>query len=126
MSVRVSVLLLAAAAVTTLAGCNFNSYVYRPDVHQGNLVTSEMLSQLEIGMTQAQVQFMLGDPLIRSALHQNRWDYTYYLNPRRGDVQLRHVTVFFDDEGRLTKIDSDPLPTETEADQLILGAKKTR
>lgn len=124
MSVRISCFIFAAGAAFTLAGCNFNSYVYRPDVHQGNLITSEMLSQLEIGMTQPQVQFMLGEPLIRSALHQNRWDYTYYMNPRRGDIKLRHVSVIFDAEGRLAKIEHDELPTEKEADEAILGAKR--
>ena len=66
---------------------------------------------------------MLGEPLIRSALHKNRWDYTYYMNPRRGNIELRHVTVVFDDEGRLSAVEHDPLPTEQEADRAILGAK---
>lgn len=122
MSVRTTFFALAAAAAL-LSGCNFNSYIYRPDVHQGNLITSEMISQLETGMSQAQVQFMLGEPLIRSALHKNRWDYTYYMNPRRGNIELRHVTVVFDDEGRLSAVEHDPLPTEQEADRAILGAK---
>ena len=30
-------------AVAGLSGCNFNSYIYRPDVHQGNLITEEMI-----------------------------------------------------------------------------------
>ncbi len=124
MSARITCFILAAGAAISLAGCNFNSYVYRPDVHQGNLITSEMISQLETGMTQAQVQFMLGEPLIRSALHQNRWDYTYYMNPRRGTIELRHVTVIFDDEGRLSKVEHDPLPSEKEADEAILGKKR--
>lgn len=124
MSARITCFILAAGAAISLAGCNFNSYVYRPDVHQGNLITSEMIAQLETGMTQAQVQFMLGEPLIRSALHQNRWDYTYYMNPRRGKIELRHVTVIFDEEGRLTKVEHDPLPSEKEADESILGKKR--
>lgn len=124
MSARITCFILAAGAAISLAGCNFNSYVYRPDVHQGNLITSEMIAQLETGMTQAQVQFMLGEPLIRSALHQNRWDYTYYMNPRRGTIELRHVTVIFDEEGRLTKVEHDPLPSEKEADEAILGKKR--
>ena len=31
---------------------------YRPDTHQGNLVTKEMVDQLHLGMTQLQVQFL--------------------------------------------------------------------
>ena len=61
----------AAACAIGLSGCSTvsnvmdtaTSYVpyilkpYRADVHQGNLVTSEMALQLEKGMTDAQVQF---------------------------------------------------------------------
>ena len=68
----------AAACAIGLSGCSTvsnvmdtaTSYVpyilkpYRADVHQGNLVTSEMALQLEKGMTDAQVQFLLGVPLI--------------------------------------------------------------
>ena len=43
---------------------------YRADVHQGNLVTSEMALQLEKGMTDAQVQFLLGVPLIKDPFHE--------------------------------------------------------
>ncbi len=35
-----------AVGLIALSGCNFNSYVYRTDVHQGNLVTKEMIDQL--------------------------------------------------------------------------------
>ena len=37
---------------------------YRPDVHQGNIVTKEMVEQLRQGMTREQVRFMLGTPLL--------------------------------------------------------------
>ena len=70
----------AAACAIGLSGCSTvsnvmdtaTSYVpyilkpYRADVHQGNLVTSEMALQLEKGMTDAQVQFLLGSLRIRS------------------------------------------------------------
>lgn len=62
---------------------------YRPDVHQGNLVTNEQVEQLHVGMTQMQVQFLLGVPLLRDMFHQNRWDYVYYVNPRGGESQKR-------------------------------------
>ena len=98
---------------------------YRADVHQGNLVTSEMVTQLEKGMTQAQTQFLLGIPLVRDQFHPNRWDYVYYLLRGNGERQLRRLTVFFDDEGRLDHWTSDPMPDEEQADQMILGTIKS-
>ena len=94
---------------------------YRPDVHQGNLVTNEQVEQLHVGMTQMQVQFLLGVPLLRDMFHQNRWDYVYYVNPRGGESQKRRLTVFFDESGRLAKYEYTAMPSETQADQMILG-----
>lgn len=106
-----------------LSGCgswNPANLVYRPDVPQGNLVTKEMVDELKVGMTRGQVQFLLGEPLIKSQFHLNRWDYTYYLNPLKGDVQVRHITVFFDEQDRLVRVEHGQLPTEQQADRLIL------
>jgi outer membrane protein assembly factor BamE len=93
---------------------------YRPDVHQGNIVTQEMIDQLRIGMSREQARFMLGTPLMTSEFHKDRVDYIYYLNPRRGPVQNRRLTMYFKDN-RLERFDNDPMPSEEEADILILG-----
>ncbi|HSQ10607.1 MAG TPA: outer membrane protein assembly factor BamE [Burkholderiaceae bacterium] len=127
-------LLSVLAAATMLAGCQTLSDVgsaaaswgptflgpYRPDVHQGNIITKEMVDQLRIGMTREQVRFMLGTPLMTSEFRKDRVDYIYYLNPRRGPVQNRRLTLYFQDN-RLDKFNADPMPGEDEADTLILG-----
>ena len=94
---------------------------YRADVHQGNLVTSEMALQLEKGMTDAQVQFLLGVPLVQDQFHQGRWDYVYYLRRGDGDEQIRRLSVYFNADRRVDHWTSDPMPDEQQADQLILG-----
>ena len=93
---------------------------YRPDVHQGNIITQEMVDQLRQGMTREQVRFMLGTPLLTDEFHKDRWDYPYYLNPRTGPVQSRRLTVFFKDN-RLERFVSDEMPSESMADVMILG-----
>lgn len=97
---------------------------YRADVHQGNLVTSEMVTQLEKGMTAAQVQFLLGVPLVKDQFHRKQWDYVYYLRRGDGEVQRRRLTVYFNDEDRLERWTSDAMPDEQQADELILGKIK--
>ncbi|MDQ3189735.1 MAG: outer membrane protein assembly factor BamE [Pseudomonadota bacterium] len=98
---------------------------YRPDVHQGNIITKEMVEQLRPGMTREQVRFMLGTPLLVSEFHKDRWDYAYYLNPRKGAVQNRKLTVFFKDN-KLDTFNSDTMPEEVLADVLILGPDARR
>jgi outer membrane protein assembly factor BamE len=98
---------------------------YRPDVHQGNIITKEMVDQLRQGMSRDQVRFMLGTPLLISDFHKDRWDFPYYLNPLKGQVQIRRLTIFFVDN-KVERFVSDEMPSETIADSLILGpnAKK--
>lgn len=98
---------------------------YRPDVHQGNIITKEMVEQLRTGMTREQVRFMLGTPLLVSEFHKDRWDYAYYLNPRKGAVQNRRLTVYFKDN-KLDTFTADAMPEEVLADVLILGPDARR
>jgi outer membrane protein assembly factor BamE len=93
---------------------------YRPDVHQGNVITQEMVDQLRQGMTREQVRFMLGTPLLVDEFHKDRWDYPYYLNPRTGPVQSRHLTLYFEDN-KLVRFASDEMPSEAMAGVMILG-----
>ncbi len=87
---------------------------YRPDVHQGNIISKEMVDQLRIGMTRDQVRFMLGTPLMSSEFRKDRVDYVYYLNPLKGPVQNRRLTLFFKDN-RLERFETDPMPTEDDS-----------
>lgn len=126
-----------ASACSLLAGCQTMSrawdsavawtptflHPYRPDVHQGNLVTSEMIGQLEKGMSPEQVQFLLGRPLLQDVFHKDRWDYVYYLNRRSGDTEIRKLTVYFGNDGRVSRWTADQMPDETTADLLILNDK---
>ncbi len=119
----------AVAAVLVLAGCeSVRTWTptflrpYRPDVQQGNVVTKEMVDQLRPGMTREQVRFLLGTPLLASVFHQDRWDYVYRLARGSGEVQMRKLVVFFKDN-RLERFESDEMPSEALADNLILGRK---
>ena len=121
--------LLLGAAVLAAAGCgSITNHLprfmspYRPDVQQGNVITSDMVEQLRTGMSRDQVKFMLGTPLLTDVFHPDRWDYLYYLNPRSGAPQRRNLVVYFKDN-RLDHYTSDPMPPESMADNLILGRK---
>lgn len=123
-------LIAAVAAAVILSGCSsFTDSVpnflkpYRPDVHQGNIVTNEMIQSLHEGMTRNQVLFLLGSPTLKSTFHRDEWDYVYYLNPRFGETQLRRLNVKFDEDGRVESFTADEMPDETNADLLILGER---
>lgn len=79
-------------------------------VQQGNYVTQDVVDKLQPGMTQAQVRFLLGTPLMADMFHSNRWDYVYTL--RDGDTltQSRRLTVYFDPQGKLEKVEGEAMP----------------
>lgn len=90
-NIRIS---LAAALILTLSGCSWFEG-YRPPVQQGTAVDSQALTQLKLGMSEAQVRFIMGDPLLVDAFDPNRWDYTYYDQPSFGKTTTKHLTLYF-------------------------------
>ena len=99
---------------------------YVPDVVQGNFISSEQYSKLQIGMTREQVRQIMGTPLLADYFHANRWDYVFEFK-RDGQriAKDRRVTIFFD-ENKLVKIDGDALPTEVELVAEIDNYAKTK
>lgn len=91
-----------------LSACSFSDLLdpYRVDIRQGNYVTQEMISQLKPGMTKDQVRFVLGTPLVADIFHAERWDYLYRFKPGSGEVQQRHVSVYFE-QGKLARVGGD-------------------
>ncbi len=89
-------------------------FVYRIDIHQGNIFTQDMVNQLKPGMTKRQVAFTMGTPLIQDAFHSNRWDYVYSNEPGREDRLVKKFTVFFEADA-LVGVEGDLRPTDLPA-----------
>lgn len=99
MRIRLVLLILCLSLVS---GCS----IYKIDVQQGNVVTQKMLDKLKPGMDKGQVRFVLGSPLITDAFTKNRWDYYYsYRKGARDRDQRERITVIFDNEGRLLRLE---------------------
>jgi len=86
---------------------------HRIDIQQGNVVVREQLQALQPGMPRAQVQAILGTPLVASAFHAARWDYVFTFVRQNQEPQQRRVTVFFAGDA-LQRVEADELPTEQE------------
>ena len=100
------------ALILVLAGC------YKQEIRQGNYLDDAMISKLKIGMTFAQVQYVMGPAMVKDPFHPNRWDYVRYVNPNNGDpIQNWHVIMFFEG-GKLAKIDQPPVQNKQEQLQL--------
>jgi outer membrane protein assembly factor BamE len=96
--------LLAAVLTVTIAGCGI---IYKQPIYQGNLLDKAAVDQLQAGMSQQQVQLLLGTPSIADPFHHERWDYTASeRSDRLGHVQVKNLTVWFDD-GVVSKWEGD-------------------
>lgn len=107
-SVRPSIVsrsLLIALVLAGLAACG-PLRPYKIDVRQGNYVTQEMVAQLSPGMTEEQVRFIMGSPLLVDPFHADRWDYVYSFAPRGKLSETRRITVLFKDK-KLSSVEGD-------------------
>ena len=126
---RASALAASVLAIAALGGCStfnqlgnepasvkgFLAWIapYRADVVQGNVVTTEQISQIKPGMTHLQVRDILGTPLISDPFHAQRWDYVFTMKRQGFDDQRREFAVVFDNDA-VQKVDSPALPSEQE------------
>jgi outer membrane protein assembly factor BamE len=109
---RKIVILLTACAIAAQIGCARNKkddqyrdsalsdlpFVYKMPVQQGNIISKEMLDQLELGMTKDQVRYLLGTPALTDMFHTDRWDYTYTMQRGNAPMEKKPLTLFFLDD----------------------------
>ncbi len=113
--------MLVAAALT--GGC-----VYRINIQQGNLLDTDLIEQVEVGMTRAQIRFLLGTPLVSNPFDKDRWDYYYYFKAgKTREKTTQHFVVFFDGDqvSHFDRPGEEPLAEEASAAETSAGAAST-
>ncbi|WP_250452252.1 outer membrane protein assembly factor BamE [Caballeronia sp. ATUFL_M2_KS44] len=126
--------IIAATVATLLAGCSTYDSVtqkiaqsitpYRITVVQGNFVSQEAASQMQVGMSREQVRTLLGTPLLTDMFHADRWDYVFYF--KRGStavVQQRDFVVNFASDRVVSWSGGENLPSNLELLAEIDGDK---
>lgn len=105
-------LFIALLLILMLSACSsLTPSFYRLDVRQGNVLEQAQVEQLRPGMSQRQVQSILGSPAIIDPFRVNRWDYLYTFYPA-GDIQRgqrRHLILYFEND-LLVQIDDSEQP----------------
>ena len=96
---------------------------YRPDVVQGNFISSEQVELLRPGLSRVQVRNLLGTPLVSSLFHADRWDYVFTFQRRGGEVRLYRYAVFFQGD-ELVRFEGDAMPSESEFVGQLDGRRK--
>jgi len=87
------------------SSCSYLSS-YHFEIQQGNVLEQSQVNKLRLGMKKEQVQFILGNPLLKDMFHINRWDFYYSLIDENQKVSTQKMTLFFNESG-LIKIAGD-------------------
>jgi len=94
--------------VASLTGCSFlfNKFVYQIDVTQGNYIEEGKIKKLELGMTQEQVIFLLGSPMLIDEFDSSKWYYIRYIKPG-GKVAYESKIILVFHNKKLISISKD-------------------
>jgi len=82
--------------------------IYKIDIQQGNKLTKEDVQSIKLGMSQEEVQDILGTPTLNAIFRKDRWYYIYYNKPAYGKIQKNHLIIYFSN-GVVSKICEDYL-----------------
>ncbi len=101
--------ILVLCALFSLSACSLFPPPYKIPVAQGNIISKDQLSQVKVGMTQSQVIYLLGTPMVRDIFKPDIWHYLYtikYTNTDTPKSYTSHLTLIFKD-GTLNKIENN-------------------
>jgi outer membrane protein assembly factor BamE len=91
--------------------------VYRPTIQQGNLLKSEDVDQVTVGMTRSQVRYLLGTPMLADPFDPQRWDYIYTLQRGRERHRDRaHYIVHFEGD-KVSRVEKPGRPVLPPGDE---------
>lgn len=105
--------LMAVLSVSVLPACSWVK-PYRIDIPQGMPIQADKLAQVQVGMNQNQVLYIMGSPTFRDTLNPYRWDYLYDFtggtNAEKKKIPDVHnakqyVKIYFDQTGVVTRIE---------------------
>ena len=105
--IKLSILIISLL----LSNCSIPR-IFQVVISQGNLVDQEMLDKLEIGMTESQVKFVMGTPLISDTFYPDRWDYFTSVTQGDNTYTNQKITLYFRDnklvswEGKIDSLDA--------------------
>ena len=100
-------ILISIITIFFLNSCASN--FYQVPVAQGNIISLDMLSKLEKGLTKVQVQYIMGTPSVKDPFDSSSWDYIGYEIIGNDLLREVHYSLLFQDEKLnkwIKKIDS--------------------
>ncbi|MFP3029062.1 MAG: outer membrane protein assembly factor BamE [Arsenophonus sp.] len=101
-----SKLLIAAMFIVVLiAGCSMaERFIYRPNINQGNYLYASDIAKIQKGMTQQQIIYILGTPMLKEPFGQKVWYYIFRQQLKHKKIKQQTLLLIFDRNGILIDI----------------------
>ncbi len=85
--------------------CSWLNACMYPEIHQGNRLKPQAAMAVHAGMTQYEVEGLLGSPILTDVLHPNRATYLeYYLDRETKQHWSRRLEVYYSSAKRVQKV----------------------
>lgn len=97
------VAILLCSVGITINGCSVLK-PYQIDVQQGNSLDNHTVRAVKLGMTKAEVENLLGTPVLNNAFTDNCLTYTYTNQINGGNIEHKQLTLRLVD-GKVAKIE---------------------
>lgn len=85
-------ILAVTFASLSLASC---IHMFRPTIPQGNVIQDCQVAQLHPGLTEEQVVYLMGTPVLQNPFEPNRWYYVHTVKPGAKPRRQRYVILTF-------------------------------
>lgn len=100
-----TLIVVAMVFMMLFTGCSiFEKVVYRPDINQGNYLTPTDVAKIQKGMTQQQVAYTLGTPMLQDPFGTQTWFYVFRQQTGHEGITQQTLTLTFNSAGVLTDI----------------------
>jgi len=115
MKARTLVAIVLVPIFITLSACGawWLPRAHRIDIQQGNLLSTEQISQVAVGMSKTQVTSLLGRPLTTNQLNPDRWEYIYSLNRSGETPEVQRLSLEFEND-QVANLEKDGFPEDDE------------
>lgn len=103
---RIMIFLISTILTLSLTQCASYDFARRI-AQQGNLLPSETMDRLKLGMSKEETAILLGTSLLSPTFNNDRWDYAYTWRRGNGSMIIRNVSLYFSRDS-LVRIEHKP------------------
>ncbi|MBU2882860.1 outer membrane protein assembly factor BamE [Psychrosphaera sp. B3R10] len=96
---------LAIFISLALSACS--TWVYKYDITQGNFLNQDDVNKLRVEMTQEQVKYVLGTPVLENPFSSDKWHYIHTNKSGKTDITIRRELIIIFKDGKLFEIEGD-------------------